>query len=257
MNVGAQLRRAREARGLSVAAVAAATRIQARVIEAIERNDLSLVPPRPYGRGFVAAYAREVGLAADDSVREFFSQFDQRPPVVARAPAPAVLASAEDRSRPWLPAAAVFAGIVLVGALLASRQPEPAERSDPAAVGTTGTVRAAGDPTMAVGAAQSRPTEAGPSSFSAGARAAADGVVVVLEPQAASWVAATVDGRRQLYQIVQPGAPHTLRGAREIAIRVGDAGAIRWSVNGRPAEPMGAAGAVRTVKVTAADGRLP
>ena len=257
MNVGAQLRRAREARGLSVAAVAAATRIQARVIEAIERNDLSLVPPRPYGRGFVAAYAREVGLAADDSVREFFSQFDQGPPVVPRASAAVLPAAAEDRSRSWLPAAAAFAGIVLIGALLASRQPDPAERSDPAAVGTTGTVQAAGDPTMAVGAAQSRATGAGSSPASAVARGAGDGVVVVLEPHAVSWVAATVDGKRQLYQIVQPGAPHTLRGAREIAIRVGDAGAIRWSVNGRPAEPMGSPGEVRTVKVTAGDGRLP
>src|SRR5688572_7199468 len=72
MNVGMQLREAREARGLSLDSLASATRIKVRILEGLERNDLSAAPPRPYTRGFVAAYAREVGLDADQIARSYF-----------------------------------------------------------------------------------------------------------------------------------------------------------------------------------------
>jgi hypothetical protein len=38
-----------------------------------------------------------------------------------------------------------------------------------------------------------------------------------------------------------------------ITMRVGDAGAVRWAVNGGPAAAMGASGEVRDVKVTDKD----
>jgi hypothetical protein len=73
---------------------------------------------------------------------------------------------------------------------------------------------------------------------------------VTLEATGPAWVAATTDGQRSLYQILQPGTTHSLRGAREIALRVGDAGALRLSVNGRPPQVMGAPGQVLTVRLT-------
>jgi hypothetical protein len=78
----------------------------------------------------------------------------------------------------------------------------------------------------------------------------ADGAIaVVLEAERPSWVTATVDGKRQVYQLVTAGTTTSLRG-REIAIRVGDAGAIRWSIDGRQAMPMGSSGQVRDVRIT-------
>ena len=41
------------------------------------------------------------------------------------------------------------------------------------------------------------------------------------------WVTANADGRRALFQIVLPGSPQTVSAAREIKLRVGDAGALR------------------------------
>lgn len=55
------LRRAREAKKLSIEAVAEATRIPIRQLQAVERNDFASLPGTPYAVGFARAYARAVG----------------------------------------------------------------------------------------------------------------------------------------------------------------------------------------------------
>src|SRR6478609_6459322 len=81
MSIGAQLRAAREARGLSLDAVSRTTRVQPRILAAIERDDVAAVPPRPFGRGFVRAYAEEMGLDGDQVTRDYFAQFAPPTPV--------------------------------------------------------------------------------------------------------------------------------------------------------------------------------
>ena len=65
MDIGAQLRTARETKGLSIGTLAQRTRVPARTLAAIERNDQSAHPPHPFGRGFVRNYAEEVDLDPD------------------------------------------------------------------------------------------------------------------------------------------------------------------------------------------------
>lgn len=60
--VGARLRAAREAQGLSVAEVAARTRVTQRFLEALEEDRLDLLPSPTYASGFARAYARAVGV---------------------------------------------------------------------------------------------------------------------------------------------------------------------------------------------------
>jgi len=72
---GAQLRAAREARGLSLKNVADATKISALVLAALERNDISRLPGGLFSRGLVRAYAKEVGLDPERTVREFTETF--------------------------------------------------------------------------------------------------------------------------------------------------------------------------------------
>jgi cytoskeletal protein RodZ len=60
--VGARLRAAREAQGMSVAEVAARTRVTQRFLEALEDDRLDLLPSPTYASGFARAYARAVGL---------------------------------------------------------------------------------------------------------------------------------------------------------------------------------------------------
>jgi transcriptional regulator with XRE-family HTH domain len=76
MTVGAELKRAREARGLSLPELAGATKISAGRLAAIENNALDLLPPINYVRGFVRVYATEVGLDPDDLGDRYIAQFE-------------------------------------------------------------------------------------------------------------------------------------------------------------------------------------
>jgi transcriptional regulator with XRE-family HTH domain len=58
---GEKLREAREAQGLSLAEIAARTRIPLRQLEAIENSDYGQLPSITYAVGFAKAYARAVG----------------------------------------------------------------------------------------------------------------------------------------------------------------------------------------------------
>ena len=61
---GAQLRRAREARGESVHEVAFALKLSPRQVDALERDDFDGLPGLAFLRGFMRNYARHVGLDA-------------------------------------------------------------------------------------------------------------------------------------------------------------------------------------------------
>jgi cytoskeleton protein RodZ len=70
MDPGGHLRRARERRLLTLADVAERTNIPLRLLAAIERNALDEIPGGLITRGYLRAYAVEVGLDAEALVAE-------------------------------------------------------------------------------------------------------------------------------------------------------------------------------------------
>lgn len=243
MDVGARLRHARQEKELTLDRLSRVTRVTLPILRAIEENNQSAIPPRPYGRGCVRAYASEVGLDPEEVVREFFAQFatipEPPPEVPGRFSAQPSLHSADQRSA--LPIAliltcglaATFAVIIGGGGLQRGRAPE--------AVGTSG---------------HSAPPGAGMLGKTAPAAPAApatDGVTISLEATGPSWVTAHVDGRRVIYRTLLPGEREVLRARREIRIRTGDAGALRWQIDQGVATAMGKAGEVRSARVTSED----
>ncbi|MGK2964042.1 MAG: helix-turn-helix domain-containing protein, partial [Tepidiformaceae bacterium] len=64
--IGDSLRRARDARSLSLSDIARDTHIPEYLLEALERDDFAAVPAPVYVRGFIRNYARRVGLEPDD-----------------------------------------------------------------------------------------------------------------------------------------------------------------------------------------------
>ena len=71
---GERLREAREAEGLSLAEVAARTRVPVRHLEAIETDSFATMPSVTYAVGFAKAYARAVGLNEVEIAREVRGQ---------------------------------------------------------------------------------------------------------------------------------------------------------------------------------------
>src|SRR3972149_3297949 len=78
--MGEAFRRAREARRLSLADVERLTKIRGTYLAALEDDRFDALPPHPYSKGFVRAYARLLGLDADRLVAEFEAQL---PPALA------------------------------------------------------------------------------------------------------------------------------------------------------------------------------
>ncbi len=117
---GTQLRRQREARGVSLRRIADATKISVGVLDALERNDISRLPGGIFSRAFVRSYAVEVGLNPEETVRDFMIQFPQES-VTAGSPNAPQLSSRLDESRsrkPSMTIVAVVALSVLLGVIL-------------------------------------------------------------------------------------------------------------------------------------------
>lgn len=74
MAPGERLRAAREAKGMSVEDVAAATRIPKRHLETIEDGDFAVLPGRSYAIGFSRSYAKAVDLNDEEIVNEVREQ---------------------------------------------------------------------------------------------------------------------------------------------------------------------------------------
>lgn len=88
-HVGAALRAVREARGLSIADIAALTRIRPAYVEAIEALRLQDLPSRPFTIGYIRAYAQALGFPGDAAIARFKSDDPDRndalrPPVGVR-----------------------------------------------------------------------------------------------------------------------------------------------------------------------------
>ena len=77
MDIGADLRNARQARRLSIEQIARVTKISPSVLRAIDRNDFDSVPGGLFTRGFLRAYAREVGLDPEEIVQLYRTEFEQ------------------------------------------------------------------------------------------------------------------------------------------------------------------------------------
>jgi cytoskeletal protein RodZ len=251
MDIGAELRAAREAKGLSIRTVAERTRVQPRMLAAIELNNVAAIPPRPFGRGFVRAFAKEVDLDPDRIVTSYFSQFPSTP--IPNPPVPKRhIESADEITRPpsqWtglITAAAILIAVVTTAVVVGRRNGPPSEVN---AVGTTGAAPAA---QTAAPATTRADVPAVPPEKPAVAPAAQSGAPLRLAFNVSRqcWVAASVDGTRVLYRIVEPGERQTLDAQREIAIRFGDAGAVAWTINGREGASLGASGAVRDLNIT-------
>ncbi len=73
--LGAYLRDLREHFALDVAEVARRTHIRAKYIQAMEDEQLDLLPGKVYARGYVVTYAEFFGLAAEDFANQYMAQF--------------------------------------------------------------------------------------------------------------------------------------------------------------------------------------
>ena len=109
--VGRRLRRTREEKGLSLAQVAADTRIAERHLQLIEQDRFSELPARTYAFGFSRTYARSLGLDETEIVTSLRAELDgqaEERPKYTPAFEPGDPAKAPPSGVVWASAIAVF-----------------------------------------------------------------------------------------------------------------------------------------------------
>jgi DivIVA domain-containing protein len=113
----------------------------------------------------------------------------------------------------------------------------------------------AADPSPARDAAVGSSADAAASSLSPTVK---NGLTVVLRAHGSSWVRAMLDGGRAAEHMLNAGAEITLQAENDVLLRVGNAGAISMTVNGRATDPLGRVGQVVTRRITRTnDGTSP
>jgi len=113
---GARLREAREAQGLSLAEIAARTRVPIRHLEAIEQGDYAGLPSSTYAVGFAKAYARAVGVDEVAIGREVRGTGDGPRPATPAPPLHRLNYETRDPTR--LPPRGLATALALVAAIL-------------------------------------------------------------------------------------------------------------------------------------------
>lgn len=71
MKFGESLRKERELRGITLEEISQETKVHSRFLEAIEHDDLSVLPAKAFAKGFLRSYARLVGLDEDLVIANF------------------------------------------------------------------------------------------------------------------------------------------------------------------------------------------
>jgi len=275
VDFGTFLRQARETRGVSLQQVSVTTKISARVLDALERNDPSKLPGGIFSRAFVRSYAREVGLDPDLAVAKFVTAF----PDESGADDMPSATTAEDseifQSRrrvattlvqllvtclvvvvlglvyvsTWGSRAKTAPGVSGPGAAAPVRPPE-ATRPAAAPGGVleeTPAPASAAPQSPANAPPPDRPAD-GPIGSAVGQ---AEPLVVGIVASDLCWLSVTVDGSRVLGRNLRAGERLEYRVRAEVTLIAGNAAALAVTLNGKPARPLGGPGQVVTATITA------
>jgi cytoskeletal protein RodZ len=251
-SAGALLAAARRERGLTVDEVSARTRVRASLIEQIERDDYSHCGGTVYARGHLRSIATTLGLdpggvlAAYDASHETLTG-----PVLVVPPGefdPLRRAGRRGgggfRWGTAMIVSLVAVCLIAVVFLLLPGGSGSSGSSESARQGQA-TSAASGPPSPAP---TNSPAAPGPST------PAPTGVNVVLAARdAQSWLEVRDDERHVLLsQLLESGDSRSVTAPGALHIRMGNAGAVDVSCNGRSLGPSGGAGQVVTITVSAA-----
>jgi cytoskeletal protein RodZ len=256
MKVGSELAQARERSRLSLMELSRRTKIGVSTLRAIERDDLQSLPGGIYTRGFLRAYAREVGCDPEPIVQRYQQQLDEQEEsdeareqekAGERPPDSRLIDTVLNRPSP-APAALVAAIALGTGLFLFSsirdRQAAPA-LSNPA-----GSHRERAPLPPAVETRTAGTSGVQPKQADAGPINQAHALQLDIQPSGACWLEGAADGQRVVGRLLQAGERVQIEAQRNVTLRVGDAGAFAFRINGLAGRQLGTAGQAVTIHLT-------
>ena len=250
-------------RNLELPQISKDLRISTRFLEAMEADRFDKLPGGVFTKSFVRQYARALGLD-DQEIAASLQRMLEPPPVQpevsdAKKPSPAsvlprgerwpALASHFPSSSSWGSLALVVVA-VLVGVAVYSwsqrRHSAPVSSRTPAvaqAVKPQATVPA--EPAKAEPPPATLPAEAGTAE-----RVVSSPVQVQLTAEKPVWVLATTDGKVAFSGTIEPNVSKVIEANDRVFLKLGNAGGVHVSLNGKPLGPLGEEGKVLRVQFT-------
>jgi len=232
MSLGERFRAAREQRGLTLSEVAEHIRIRSVYLAAIEDEKWSAIGAPVYTRGFLRTYARYLGLDPEEAVAEFNEGAAGPAAPSSSKGGPTPLEYREMR-RPspllWI-ASAVALGLIGFVVYLYVTPPR---------------ARQLGSTSGAVAVASPSP---GPSTTASVVPTSVQPILpktrtLAIHLTAPSWLRVTVDGNVSIEGTFPAGTSRTFHG-KSALVRVGNAGGVEITVDGRAVGKLGPMGDV-------------
>ncbi len=251
--LGSYLREIRLRRSLSLESIALRTRIQARLLRALENVDTKVLPEPVYVRALLKQYADALDLEGDALASAFPADTS------LRGLMPSWKHLNPNRRRPFrlylvyiLALISVISGVSILMKRSAMETAElpadidtelpstEAEASPPGVTASQGVGILAGDRPAV-------PEPEAPDPASTAAVEANGKVVVSLKLQDECWLRVVADGQVAFEGILTVGEQRTWKADEQITIVAGNAGGVAIAINDQEARPLGAPGSVETV----------
>jgi len=231
--VGALLRQRREVRGLTVDDVGRSMRCGPRRIHAVEEGLFEELPPHPYARGLIGAYANLVGLDAAALLRACG-------PACSPGEGRGIFLRPATERRSWRDWTVPIALACFVTAFVVAQSvlaPAPQRLEAPVAPSAAHPPPSAADPAP-------EPEMTAPARM-APVVPETPGVRVLIRSEGTTWVEAAPGGvDRQRYEL-GPGENLEVSARERLDLVLADAGAVRLTVNGRELGFIGSKGEMK------------
>ena len=255
-------RDARLAQGKTIEEVSGATRISARFLEALERDDIETLPAGIFARSFIRSYAEALGLDSGHVLDEYLKRF----PEISRE-ASGFAADSSDVDDTFLseqrmartavillalsiPLIALLVVVGLTGNDAASNpnivEPisiDPVETEPLDEVAATAV-------TEVTAAVETQRVAPGTTNMESTVFAEPGAVLLDIHPINDCWVSVTVDGGTAWTRVMRAGDREGFDVLNEATINVGDAAAFEYTLNGQAGRSLGESGEVVTFTVT-------
>ncbi len=278
MGAGESWKKEREAKGMTLEAAASTLRISRKYLHGIEEGDYSGWPERVFSSGYIRAYAKLLSQDPEPVLSEYYHLKELRPveqqPVHAR---PEWLERERQRGSRRTTYALAAAVVLLLGMILAwygtrtATQPVPAPQVRPAPSPAPAPAENAARTALPGGAdnATAAPAEATPGGAAPPAAstppaepvpqssvASVGGVGPVkspyqlfIEASELTWMMYTLDEEAPVDVMLYPGDKISIQARKKIFLKLGNAGGVVGTLNGKLLPPFGPKGQVKEVRL--------
>ena len=239
-SIGQELKKEREARGLSLKGIADSTRITLTYLEAIETDRLDVFPGEFFVKGVVRGYAKAVGLDEDKLIERYrrAGLLSAGGPESTRGPG-SDLRITKRQKLSLAGLAAIVLVIVTFSAYFLTRPGKRAALPETREAIPQIQLQAAVTPSV---------TESVPAPFP---KEEEKGLDLELSFHARTWIQVYADQVLALDGVKLRGEKARVTARNELIIHLGNAGGVDYSINGRPGKAFGRSGAVvKNIRIT-------